>query len=186
MKSMNSSSSITKKQLVLLGVSLTLLVFVVLEVTNVTHVLHSKPQEVTAGQATKGEAVSERKSATENSIKASNQSAATNDKADPGSQSSLVAPSGNFVSAHNVPSSASIASVCNTTYGATCVISFRSNNVIRSLNAKLADKGGTAYWDSWTPETIGLSTGDWQISATATLNGKSISSTDAMLLRVTQ
>jgi cytoskeletal protein RodZ len=99
----------------------------------------------------------------------------------------LIQPTGNFVSNHkNVPASTSLSSVCNTTAGATCQIVFSSGSMTYSLPIQTADLGGTAYWSSWTPASIGLSPGTWQITAVATLAGNTKSSPDALGLEVIQ
>jgi hypothetical protein len=164
---------------------------VALELTGSTHIFHKKRvvPAVTASQETKGEEGTSAKSSTaENNASSSVAKEVPGDAKGNGDVPSdspvLLAPSGNFVSAHNVPSDAAIVSVCNTTPGASCVITFTSGNVKKSLTSQVTDRGGSAYWNSWTPKDIGLSTGSWQISATASLNGKTQSSSDAMPLVV--
>ena len=97
----------------------------------------------------------------------------------------LVQPTGNFVSAHkNVPVTASLSSVCNTSSGATCQIVFTSGSESHSLPAQTTDLGGSTYWNSWTPESIGLTPGSWTIKAVATLGSDTKSNTDALMLEV--
>ena len=96
----------------------------------------------------------------------------------------LIAPSGNFVSSHtNVPANATEQSVCTTTPGASCTITFTQNGVTKSLTAQTTDKGGSTYW-TWTPQSIGLTAGSWTITATATLSGQTQSANDATPLKV--
>ncbi|SRR6266702_1936872 len=112
-------------------------------------------------------------------------------KGDVGSSTSatLIVPSGNFVSNHHPNLSSSPApnilnSVCATTPGASCVISFTKDGTTRSLPAQTTDRGGSTYWNGWSLQSIGLTSGSWQIQATATLNGKSLHTTDALALVV--
>ncbi|HKR82361.1 MAG TPA: hypothetical protein VJR27_05195 [Candidatus Saccharimonadales bacterium] len=102
----------------------------------------------------------------------------------PASGTALQQPQGNFVSSHvNVPANATEQSVCTTTPGATCVITFTSNGTTKSLPSQATDRGGSAYW-TWTPQSIGLTTGIWTVTASATLNGQTQSTTDATPLKV--
>jgi hypothetical protein len=97
----------------------------------------------------------------------------------------LLDPTGNFVSAHkNVPKSASLSSVCNTTSGAECKIVFTNGSTSKSLDPQTTDSNGSSFWNSWSPEDIGLTSGSWQVQAVATLNGQSKTSTDAMKLEI--
>lgn len=113
----------------------------------------------------------------------SNSSSPTSKETNPNTNATLVAPSGNFVSSHHVSLGDTLASDCTTTTGATCQISFTKDGVTNSLDTRTTDKGGSAYW-AWKPQDIGLSAGTWKIKATATLNGKSLSTDDALNLEV--
>jgi cytoskeletal protein RodZ len=90
----------------------------------------------------------------------------------------LIAPSGVFVSSHHPMQTSNMASNCTTSPGATCQISFTLGNITKSLPIKTTDAQGTAYWQDWTPKSIGLTEGSWVIKATATLNGATSSTTD--------
>ena len=101
-----------------------------------------------------------------------------------------IAPFGNFVSNYNPdlsgsPSPNLMQSTCNTTPGATCVISFSMNGVTKSLAPETANTSGSANW-TWHLQDIGLTVGYWNISATATLNGKSVTTGDTLQLNVQQ
>jgi hypothetical protein len=106
--------------------------------------------------------------------------------------STLVAPSGNFVSNHhphlsdNPAGSAYLASVCTTTPGASCKITFTQNSVTKSLQVETTDAGGSAYWNSWKLQDYGLTAGSWKIQAVATLGSQTKTSDDALTLDVTQ
>lgn len=81
-------------------------------------------------------------------------------------------PSGTFVSNHfvNLTSYTSQNSVCHTSPGAKCTITFSQGSTIRSLPAKQTDANGNTSWD-WDVKELGLTTGTWTITAKAT-NGK--------------
>lgn len=98
----------------------------------------------------------------------------------------LAAPTGTFVSDHHVRLGASVGltSVCNTTPGAECQITVTKDGVTKSLLAETTDAGGAAYWNDWTPQSIGLSVGSWQVKATATLGHQSKTALDALALTV--
>lgn len=115
----------------------------------------------------------------------STQATTNNDKqiSTPSPQGSVAAPQGNFVSNHRVGTSDTIESICNTTRGATCDISFTSSNATKSLGRKTVGQDGTASW-IWTPASIGLSAGSWQINATATLGDAQNSSKDPRNLEI--
>lgn len=161
------------------------LVVFALEYTNKTHFFHTEQPAPTASQNTKGEVQT-------NSDKSSNSGSTTdtpvtspqpnNQKTGSGNSSSttLVTPTGDFVSAHNIALNTPVTSVCNTTSGATCTITFIKDGVTRSLDKQTTDSGGTSYWFNWTPKSIGLSAGTWKVQANASLNGQTKSAQDAI------
>lgn len=90
----------------------------------------------------------------------------------------LMAPEGTFVSNHEPdisgnPYPNTEASVCTTTPGATCGMTFTMGDITRTLPTQTVDGSGSTSW-SWsvTGGTNGFSPGKWQISVTATLNGQ--------------
>ena len=100
-------------------------------------------------------------------------------------------PFGDFVSNHGqvspyVSATTEEASVCNTSPGVVCVISFTSGSIVKSLTPKTTDSSGAAYWPLWTPGSIGLASGDWDVTATATSGPMSASTQDPTPLRVSQ
>lgn len=102
----------------------------------------------------------------------------------------LIKPSGAFVSNHQpslsgASSPSAMQSVCNTTAGASCTITFvnSASGVTKTLAAQTTDKNGSAFW-SWDVKSAGFSEGSWKITATATLNGQSSSSEDTLALEV--
>lgn len=94
-------------------------------------------------------------------------------------------PYGNFVSSHSVGFDDSESSICLTSANARCQITFSKDGATKSLGEKTADSDGAAYW-YWKPQDIGLTAGSWQITASASLNGKSSSATDARNLQIQQ
>lgn len=92
-------------------------------------------------------------------------------------------PSGNFVSDHNSTLNTHELSTCNTTPGATCEITFTSGTITKTLPKEQADASGATSW-TWTPQNLALSNGSWTITATSTLNNKSSSTKDPLLLVV--
>lgn len=115
--------------------------------------------------------------------------ASTKQAAPSGSVSgTLLSPTGSFVSNHHPnlsghPAPNQEQSVCNTTPSAMCDIEFSMNGVTKSLGSKVADSGGAVYW-TWTLQNIGLTQGSWKITAKATLNDQTKSTTDSLNLEV--
>lgn len=101
----------------------------------------------------------------------------------------LIEPWGSFVS-NGTPGAGNGApvtetSVCNTTPGATCLIQFKNvDGVIKSLEAGTADINGSVIWPLWDIKAEGFTDGAWTITATATLNGQSKTSTYDRILAV--
>ena len=99
-----------------------------------------------------------------------------------------ITPFGSFVSNHQPELNGAwelnrMQSVCNTSAGATCKISFTKDGETKSLSAQKTDKEGAAYW-SWTLQEVGLTEGTWKVTATATLNGQTASASDPINLEV--
>jgi hypothetical protein len=88
-------------------------------------------------------------------------------------------PSGSFVSSYQITQNGQETSYCNSTPGANCIITFTSNGVSKSLASTAVATSGKndqvafASW-TWHPSDIGLTPGSWGVSATATLNGQSV------------
>lgn len=93
-------------------------------------------------------------------------------------------PSGNFVSNHRPGSvNDTIESVCVTPVGASCDITFRSGGVTKSLGKKQVNASGATSW-IWSPASIALSSGSWQIIAQATYNDKVAEQIDPLKLEI--
>ena len=100
-------------------------------------------------------------------------------------------PSGTYVSNYHPSINTEEYSSCSTTPGATCTIRFKntSTGITKQLTPVVATasksaEDGVAEWSSWTPASIGLSAGDWQVTATATLGGNSASTASTLILDV--
>ncbi len=95
-------------------------------------------------------------------------------------------PTGAFLSAHRLPAGDAevmVRSICQTSPGATCVISFTRGDTTRSLPEQTVDDAGRASWN-WRPAEIGLDPGHWDVQVTASLNGQERSVTDAIGLEM--
>lgn len=197
MKRQRKQKRSLRKPVLMAGIGLLVIggVIAILELTNNIHLFHDAPRPVTASADTKGEPLPD---STQTAVPPQNTTeqtgGGTNEKI-PGeggtSASSGAAPidptNSNFVNNHHpsLSKSATMASSCTTTPGATCVISFTNGSTApKSLAAQTTDRGGSAYWD-WKLQDIGLTPGSWRITATATLNGQSKTATDAINLEVT-
>lgn len=116
----------------------------------------------------------------------------SNDQKNPNTNSSttLIAPNGNFVSNHSPnlsgqPAPNSIVSACSTTPGASCYITFTKGSNVITLKSQTTDANGNTSW-SWNLQDNQFTVGDWQITAYATLAGKTLSTTDPVPLKVAQ
>jgi len=188
-----------KSLLILLSVLVaTTGVVAALELTNTTHFFHKKNSavvDVPGGTPTKGGATGsiqkgEPQANTQPAPSTTNSTQPGDAKSNNGGSASitLIVPSGDFVSNHHpnlggTPAPNTISSVCTTTAGATCTISFTNNGVVKSLAAQTTDRGGSAYWN-WNLQQLGLTPGSWQIQASATLNGATKTTNDVLNLEV--
>jgi cytoskeletal protein RodZ len=90
------------------------------------------------------------------------------------------APSGIFVSDYTPnlngsPHPNQESSDCVTTPGATCYIEFTQGSTAIELPTELTDSTGTAYWNSWTLQGIGLLSGKWTVTAVAASTNQTVS-----------
>lgn len=86
-------------------------------------------------------------------------------------------PIGTFVSNHRPnlsgsPAPNTMTSTCSTTPGSKCTIEFTKGNITKSLPNKIADGNGNISWD-WELQDVGLTVGEWQVTAVAS-NGNNI------------
>jgi len=156
------------------------------------HLSSKKKPALTVDQYTKGQVNQPTSSSNSTSSKQSSNSStsSTSGSKTTVTTASLAAPSGNFVSDHHpnlsgTPAPNSMTSVCNTTPGASCQISFTSDGTTKSLATEVTDGGGTTYW-YWKLQDIGLTAGSWTITAKSSMSGSTKTSTDPMALVVSQ
>jgi len=112
----------------------------------------------------------------------SNQTSAPNDDITPAS------PMGTFVSNHHPnlggqPAPNTVSSTCSTTPGVDCLIRFTQGSVTKELSAQRTDSNGNTAW-TWTLQDIGITQGDWKITAVAINGNKVITASDPMMLSV--
>lgn len=180
-RNQHRKKSIWEKVLIVIVILVVLLI--ISEFTGLTHFFYKK-QPITANSNTKS-----------NSSSAVVKTPPNNQKSPVASSSNsttvnLITPTGDFVSDHHPnlsgsPAPNSMTSVCNTTPGATCAITFTNNGVTKSLPTVTTDAGGAVYWN-WTLQNIGLTVGSWQITAIASLDGQTKTASDALQLVVSQ
>ncbi|OGL37046.1 hypothetical protein A3B63_03620 [Candidatus Saccharibacteria bacterium RIFCSPLOWO2_01_FULL_49_22] len=182
-----------KTSLAIIGV-LALIVFVILELTGVTHfVREEKASSGTIPSSGNSESpqTSEDKSSTVPSADSSSPSETPKQGSSATSSNGAapITPYGNFVSNHSpnldgVPAPSSIQSVCNTSPGASCYIEFtNSDGVVKKLTSQKTDGNGATYW-YWDVAQAGFTVGFWKITVVATLNGQPATATDAINLEV--
>lgn len=185
----NKNNRAHKRWLLILGllVLVAALAITILESTDVIDLNGNKKQtaDSTIGQQTKGEP--QEIAADEQTPPPNNNSNSKNEVGN-GQSQKLRKPSGTFVSNHEPnlsgkPAPNLIESVCVTTPSATCVITFTKDGVTKSLPEQTADAEGATYW-TWKLQDHGLTEGDWQVQAQATLGDQEESATDPIKLKV--
>jgi hypothetical protein len=182
-----SPTSYRIRVIVVLAVLIVAAVFIF---TGHTPLLH-KSRPVSASQATKGEVPLNSKAAEKSNPNPNQPSTSSNPKnLNNSGVVTLLTPTGSFVSNHHPnlggsPAPNTESSVCTSTSGATCKITFTKDGVTKSLATETTDNGGSAYWD-WKLQDIGLTAGSWQVQAEVSLSGQTKTATDAMDLTVTQ
>ena len=197
MKIARTPHTLSKRLLVLVGVVILLgAIFAVLELTHVTHFFH-KTKVYVRTPTTGGSSVGIQKGEPQQS----NSTSPSNTESEPGDNKSntgssvtttLLAPSADsLVSNHHPnlsgsPAPNTLSSVCTTSPGASCTITFTKDGVTKSLPAQTTDRAGSTYWNNWSLQAVGLTEGSWHIQAVATLNGQTKSVADAMNLEVSQ
>lgn len=103
----------------------------------------------------------------------------------------ILAPSGNFFSKSKAGLNDQEQSTCNSTPGASCTITFTKESVTKSLPSEVVNDSAKesqvafATWD-WTPANLGLSSGNWTVTAIASLNSQSKSTVSGVNLQVVQ
>lgn len=193
----HKSKGSLKKRIALLTIVLLIvvaLILLILEKTDTTHLFHTPKPAPTASSYTKGETKNPNGSIKQNGSTGDNKqngsSTAGAQKSDENTVVTLLDPSGDFVSNHhpnlsNSPAPNVMTSVCTSTPGATCVITFTKGSITKSLDQQTTDSGGSAYWN-WKLQDIGLTEGSWKIKATAKLGSQVKTAEDALTLEVAE
>jgi|SRR5581483_1178198 len=98
----------------------------------------------------------------------------------------LTAPYGTFISNHKPGQNGSPTteqSTCNTTPGATCYIKLTQGSLTRTLATQTADSNGAVIWN-WDIKDTDLSSGSWVVTAVASLNNQSKTTSDPLPLEI--
>ena len=195
----NFNTPFFRKKPFLLVLGLLLLVAIAimaLEVTNTTHLFHKKKVPVTipathvisSQQSKKAPSVASSPSGqVQTPTEAQNTKVASPSGGSSGATGQApVQPYGTFVSNHMPGQNGSTydeESVCDTTPGATCYIQFTNtaSNVSTKLPAQLVSNDGSTIWD-WNVKKANLTSGEWRITAVASLNGQTKSADDTKSL----
>jgi hypothetical protein len=166
--------------------SAAILILAILELTNTTHILHKQkvPAIIPASNALKKS--SGGNSSITGSPSPTTPSSSTGDKTPTSggnlSNLPLIAPYGTFVSNHHPDDSTGLGetSSCNTTPGASCYIKFTNINSGETtrLPSQTANSDGSAGWNWDVSKDAHLSSGNWRVTAVATLSGQTKSTDD--------
>jgi len=191
----NRNPSITERRIKYYKYSAVLLAGIILalfvtEVTGLTHFINKKAVPPVIPVTSNPTPTPSPQNQTDQAQKSDKDSTSGNS---PGSSSQqtnlpLYTPYGDFISNHHpgqngAPTSES--SVCNTTACAKCYIRFTQGSTVTSLPAKTTDSKGTAYWQ-WDVKSAELSSGNWTVTAVATLNGQTKTAQDPLALVISQ
>ena len=185
---------ITKYKLISLLVIIIIIVFIVLSAkTNLIFDNTKKTAPTTGNQYTKGinsskASLPSNGSNNSYSSSTSSQGSTTQNKTYSNSvqSSSLIQPWGTFSNLNQATLNEVMESSCNTSPAATCELLFTNGSLTKNLESKSADSGGAVYW-SWTPQSVGLTTGEWHMQFKATLgNQVKYASDDPLTLSISQ
>lgn len=186
------------KRLILSAVLAALLaVLAVLELTNTTHLLHKqKVPAVIPSTPRSSSSANNQKSTGSSTAQTGSPSTPSSEKTPSYTNNGqeLIAPFGNFVSNHapgtldysGKPTPTAETSACNTTPGASCYIKFTYTDTGQTtqLSPQTVDANGSAIWNWDTSKDAHLTSGTWQITAVATLNGQSKTTDDPTKLTI--
>jgi len=189
------TKSSNPKRWLLVLVVIALVSLLLLEVTNTTHLFHKRKVPAVIPSVS-GKSNNDNSSTSNqqpnNSPTGSNTSTSPPSKTPSstgGSEANglnLVAPYGDFVSNHHPGASdapVTETSTCNTTVGASCYIKFTNtaNGKTSQLATQTVGSDGSTTWN-WSADI--LTSGNWQITAVATLNNQTKSTNDTNYLVV--
>lgn len=124
-----------------------------------------------------------------NSVQSSDKTQNTVSATDNQSQE-VAKPFGTFVSNHHPKlsgdnSQLTIQSVCSSTPGAKCLITFSKDGVVKSLPEQVVGSDGSTLWE-WNIKGAGITEGIWSIKAIARIGDKTSETTDSLNLEVSQ
>jgi hypothetical protein len=162
-----------------------IIIIVLMELTNTTHFFHKQnvPPVIPTHSNSKSPVSPTRNSGSNGS----NSPAASNEP--DASAHTLVSPTGNFVSNHYPGQSGSPTtetSTCNTSPGASCYIKFTNvdSDDTTQLPTQLTDARGSTSWYWDTKNDAHLTSGQWKITAVATLGDQTKTADDALKLTI--
>lgn len=180
MKSLRLDRNILRKRsFPLLLVLMILVILTVTELTNVTHFFHHSKSPAIIPTINQSESSSE-------SINPSDQSQKNAETSKGTSSTELLSPYGALISNHRPGQNGSDlieVSQCITTPGASCYLKFSKDGVVKTLPLKSTDSTGSVFWQ-WSVKDAGLTSGNWSITAVATLGSQTKSTTDQISLEV--
>lgn len=172
-------------------VVLAVLILTILEVADITHFFHKSavPPVIPVANSSQGSSQTQpNQNPTQKQPQASdkNNSSSSSSGQNPKQTLPLNTPYGDFVSNHHPGENGaptSEVSVCNTTPGANCYIKFTKGTITTGLPSKTTGSDGSATW-YWNIKDAKLTSGDWEITAIATLNGQTKSASDQLPLTI--
>ena len=196
-KSQRKSS---KKLLAFMIILIVIIISGILELTHTIHLFHKTDPAIipiTAGKSVKAPtttsntkvttpatANSTDQSTTSTSDQATKSQSTSLNSTGSSSSATLATPYGDFVSNHTPgqnDSPTQETSTCDTTPGATCYIKFinSSTGTVSQLPTQTVTSNG---FTSWTWNSSILSSGSWEVSAVAILNGQTLTAKDPTML----
>lgn len=183
-------SGLSKSRILLIGLAFVIAIVTLLELTNTTYIFHKQktPAVIPVEQTNTPQASSSQANSQPSTPPTSKDAGSQSTSTSQSSSAPLISPYGDFVSNHQPnldgqPNPSAVTSVCNTTPGATCYIRFTKGSTSTTLPVKTSDSKGVVYW-SWDIKKAALTTGNWTITAVASLNGQTKSSQDQLVLSV--
>jgi hypothetical protein len=172
----------------LIAVFTLFIILALLELTNTTHLLHSKkavsgtiPSSSPTGTSPPSASSESKGSGSTTPPTVINEKQSQTPPVN--TNAPLQAPYGTFVSNHHPDANSSEESVCSSTPGASCTIKFTQGSVVKTLSAQTVDGTGTTYW-SWNVKQAGITSGSWTVTANASLNGQTKSTQDNLALEI--
>jgi hypothetical protein len=169
----------------------------VLEFTNTTYLFHTKPVPKTAtitstSQHSTSKPSTDKTNPSPTTTPQTTPIAGSDNKGDSDTpqQSSTptgaapATPSGTFLSNHSPsldgdPYPSGEQSVCTTTPGAKCSMTFTNGELTRTLQEQTTNSDGNAFW-TWDVKQSAFTEGTWTVTITTTLNGQTSAAKDSL------